>query len=106
MPPKPQKSKAAKMLAAQSSSKKGKKKKWSKGKMKEKKNHAVVITKAQFDKMTKSLPKSKVITVHSVMDSYNVTGSVARQVLARLVESGAIQRVAECHNMKIFTKVA
>jgi small subunit ribosomal protein S25e len=50
MAPKEQKSKEAKALAAANSSK-GKRKKWSKGKMKEKVNNAVLFDKAVYDKM-------------------------------------------------------
>lgn len=64
MPPKVQKSKKAKLLAAQSASKsKGKKKKWAKGKLREKKNHHVCFTQSLLDKILKDVPvKSKVST--------------------------------------------
>ena len=79
-PPKIQKSKAAKMLAAQSSGKsKGKKKKWAKSKLREKKQHAVVFNKALFDKFLSEVPKKTVITIYSLVENYKISGSLARR---------------------------
>jgi len=53
MPPKAvQKSKAAKMAAAMAGSKKGKKKKWSKGKMAEKKENALTPEQLQINEFS------------------------------------------------------
>merc|ERR1711976_432326 len=96
MPPKVQKSKAAKLLAAQSASKgKGKKKKWSKGKLREKRNNRVIFNKALWEKICKEVPKKmKVITVYNLIENYKINGSLARRTIKHLVEEGQIQTVA------------
>lgn len=92
MPPKVQKSKAAKALAATSSAKGKGKKKWSKGKMREKKNHLVVFNKAVHDKICKEVPKKmKVITVYSLVENYKINGSLARSIMRTLGDKGAIK---------------
>merc|ERR1711966_65968 len=101
---KDKKSKAAKALAAASSSKGKGKKKWSKGKMREKKNHLVVLNKALYDKVFKELPKSKVITVYSVVERYKMNGSCARVVMRQLCEDGKIKCINGNAKMPIYTK--
>jgi len=107
MPPKGvQKSKEAKLLAAQSASKsKGKKKKWSKGKVRDKKNHLVVFDQALFDKMIKEVPKKlKVITVYSLVEQYKINCSLARRSIAELLSRGLIKPVMHHHSMLVYTK--
>jgi len=106
-PPKVQKSKAAKLLAAQSSSKsKGKKKKWSKGKLREKKNHATVFNKALFDKFVAEVPKKTVITIFNLVEAYKINGSVARKGIRELVKRNLITPVEKSGTMCIYTKSA
>merc|ERR1711879_710374 len=62
MAPKVQQSKEAKALAAANSSK-GKKKKWSKGKLKEKVNNQVLMDEATHEKLYSEVPKYKLITI-------------------------------------------
>ncbi|CAE8647563.1 unnamed protein product [Polarella glacialis] len=71
-----QKSKEAKMKAAMAGGK-GKKKKWSKGKVKEKLANLVMFDKATYDKMLKEIPKAKLITPSVVSERLKVNGSVA-----------------------------
>lgn len=106
MPPKIQKSKEAKALAAMSASKgKGKKKKWSKGKVRDKKNHAVVFEQAIFDKLVKEVhKKSRIITVYSLVENYKINGSLARRAIAHLTEKELIKPVAHNSTMLIYTK--
>eukprot|EP00397_Hematodinium_sp_SG-2012_P071536 GEMP01143732.1.p2 GENE.GEMP01143732.1~~GEMP01143732.1.p2 ORF type:complete len:120 (+),score=43.87 GEMP01143732.1:24-362(+) len=105
MPPKvAQKSKEAKMKAAMSGGK-GKKKKWSKGKVKEKLNNAVQFDKATYDKLLKEIPKAKLITPAIVSERLRVNGSVARAAIRHLEEKNVIQRVGEKHHtLQIFTR--
>jgi len=93
MPPKVQKSKAAKMLAATSAAKgKGKKKKWSKGKLREKRDNRVIFNKATYEKIMKEVPKKmKVITVYNLIENYKINGSLARKAIGLLLEKGEIQ---------------
>merc|ERR1711966_651353 len=103
---KDKKSKAAKALAAASSSKGKGKKKWSKGKMKEKKNHTVVFNKALYDKVCKEVPKKmKVITVYSLVENYKINGSLARAIMKTLHNDGAIRCINSAAKMPIYTKV-
>merc|ERR1712110_137997 len=60
-PPKIQKSKEAKAKAAMSSSK-GKKKKWSKGKVRDKLVNLALFDKVTFDKFNKEVPGYKIVT--------------------------------------------
>ena len=78
MPPKTQqKSKAQKMAAAQAS--KGKKKKWSKGKMREKAANQILFDKETYDRFYKEVPKMKCITIASVTERFKIGGSLARK---------------------------
>jgi small subunit ribosomal protein S25e len=106
MPPKVQKSKAAKLLAAQSSSKsKGKKKKWSKGKLREKRNHLVVYSQSLLDKVLKEVPKKiKVITVYNLVEMYKINGSLARRTIKELLKRGTIKCVQKTAHLGIYTK--
>merc|ERR1719253_415353 len=95
MPPKVQKSKAAKLLAAQSASEgKGKKKKWSKGKLREKRDNRVVYNKTLYEKVMKEVPKKmKLITVYNLIENYKINGSLARRTINELQEKGLIREV-------------
>merc|ERR1712228_364422 len=109
MPPKVQKSKAAKLLAAQSSSKsKGKKKKWSKGKLREKRNHKVVYNgQNDLEKVLKEVPKKmKVITVYGLVEAYKINGSLARRTIRELLKRGSIKTVLKSAHLGIYTKSA
>merc|ERR1712227_631526 len=94
MPPKIQASKAAKALAAANASK-GKKKKWSKGKLKEKVNNLVLFDKATYEKLIK---------VSTLSDRLRISGSLARAALKELLAKGAIKPVNVHHAQAIYTR--
>jgi len=108
MPPKIQKSKAAKLLAAQSASKgKGKKKKWSKGKLREKKAHRVVFTKALLDQFVKEVPKKqKLVTIYNLVENYKINCSLARKGIRELLKRNLIAPVAPSGTYGVWTKSA
>jgi len=108
MPPKVQKSKAAKLLAATSASKsKTKKKKWSKGKLREKKSHRVVFNKALLDKFISEVPKKqKVITIYSLVENYKINCSLARRGIKELVNKGLVDPVQASGSYCVYTKSA
>jgi len=107
MPPKIQKSKAAKMLAAQSSAKsKGKKKKWAKAKLRDKKQHSVVFNKVSFDKFIQEVPKKSVITIYSLIEAYKINGALARKGIQELLKRNLISPVLSSGTMRIYTKSA
>ena len=86
MPPKTQqKSKAQKMAAAQAS--KGKKKKWSKGKMREKAANQVLFDKETYDRFYKEVPKMKCITISSVTERFKIGGALARRAFRGMYKS-------------------
>ncbi len=80
------------------------KKKWSKGKVKEKSNNAVLIDKATMDKLVKEVPTYKLITVSVLMDRMKINGSAARRVLAELEAKGTIKRVHSSSSLNIYTR--
>merc|ERR1712070_1181287 len=90
MPPKvQQKTKEAKMKAAMAGGK-GKKKKWSKGKMREKLNNLVLFDKPTLDKLIKEIPKAKLITPSIISERLKVNGAVARLGIRHLLEQDLI----------------
>jgi len=98
--------KKAKLLAATSASKsKGKKKKWSKGKLREKKNHRVVFTQALLDKCLKEVPRRmKVITVYNLIENYKINGSLARRLIKLLQQGTTVTTMAQSAKGPILTK--
>jgi small subunit ribosomal protein S25e len=103
MAPKEQKSKEAKALAAANSSK-GKKKKWSKGKMKEKVNNLVLFDQPTYDKLIAEVPKYKMITPSILSDRLRLNGSLARAAIRELLSKGLIKPIAEHSSQKIYTR--
>merc|ERR1712083_171382 len=79
-PPKIQKSKEAKAKAAMSSSK-GKKKKWSKGKVRDKLVNLALFDKVTFDKFNKEVPGYKIVTASIASERMKVRASLAKQAL-------------------------
>jgi small subunit ribosomal protein S25e len=104
-PKKEQKSKEAKALAAMSSSRsKQKKKKWAKGRVKDKKNNAVVFTKALWDRVVKEVPRQKKITISDICDKFLINGALARKALKTLEEEGRIKRIVHHSSFLLYTK--
>mmetsp|Transcript_17037 Transcript_17037/g.50858 ORF Transcript_17037/g.50858 Transcript_17037/m.50858 type:complete len:109 (-) Transcript_17037:458-784(-) len=103
MAPKLQQTKEAKAAAAASNSK-GKKKKWSKGKMKEKVNNAVLFDKAAYDKLLAEVPKYKMITPSVLADRLRINGSLARAAIVDLASQGVIRVVSRSGHQQIYTR--
>merc|ERR1712094_42905 len=97
MGPKEQKTKAA------MSSSKGKKKKWSKGKVKEKANNAVLLDKATLEKPNAEVPKYKMIPPSILVDRMRVNG-LARYCINILWKEGMIKPVSKSRAQWIFTR--
>jgi len=99
-----QKSKEAKLKAAMAGGR-SKKKKWSKGKVKEKLQNAILFDKATYERMLKEIPKAKLITPAVVSERLKVNGSLARQGIRHLEEKGLIEPVGEKHHtLMIYTR--
>lgn len=75
---------------AAAASRKGQKKKWSKGKVKEKANFDVFVTKGQFKDIEKDIQKMRLITIAIISEKYRIVMSVARQLLRHFANEGLI----------------
>merc|ERR1711916_40093 len=103
MPPKVQtKTKEAKMKAATAS--RGKKKKWSKGKVREKLNNAVYFNKGLYDRLLKEIPTSKMITPSVISERLKVNGSLARAAIRELASKKLIRQVIHHSAQEIYTR--
>ena len=104
-PPKAPESKAAKAAKAMAGGK-GKKKKWSKGKNKEKANNQVLFEQSTYDKLMSEVPKYKMITVSILTDRLRITCSLARKAIAILIAQKMIKPVTMHSKQQIYTKTA
>ncbi|KAJ5158017.1 Ribosomal protein S25 [Penicillium cf. griseofulvum] len=80
------------------------KKKWSKGKVKDKAQHAVILDKATNDKLQKDVQSYRLITVATLVDRLKINGSLARQALNDLEANGQIKKVVGHSSMSIYTR--
>ncbi|KAF1952171.1 ribosomal protein S25 [Byssothecium circinans] len=80
------------------------KKKWSKGKVKDKANHAVVLDKQTADKLNKDVQSYRLITVATLVDRLKINGSLAREALADLEDRGVIKKVVGHSKLSIYTR--
>jgi small subunit ribosomal protein S25e len=83
---------------------KGKKKKWSKGKTREKLNNAVLFDKKTYDKLMSDVPKMKTITTATVSERLKINGSLARKAILKMEEDGLVRRVLHHNRQWIFTR--
>jgi small subunit ribosomal protein S25e len=91
-------------MAAAMAGGKGKKKKWSKGKSRDKVDNKVLFSKEQFDRFHSEIPKMKLITVSSVVEKLKVSGGLARRALRDLAEDGKIRPVLLSRAQQIYTR--
>ncbi|KAI9709112.1 MAG: 40S ribosomal protein S25 [Bogoriella megaspora] len=80
------------------------KKKWSKGKVKDKAQHAVVLDKTTSDKLQKDVQSYRLITVAILVDRLKINGSLARKALKDLEEQGVIKKVVGHSRGSIYTR--
>eukprot|EP00178_Gracilaria_changii_P000404 TRINITY_DN10495_c0_g1_i2.p2 TRINITY_DN10495_c0_g1~~TRINITY_DN10495_c0_g1_i2.p2 ORF type:complete len:119 (-),score=31.80 TRINITY_DN10495_c0_g1_i2:44-370(-) len=85
---------------------KGKKKKWSKGKVREKLNNLVGFDADTLKKFQKEVPTYKLITPSAVSDRMKITGSLARAALKQLHADGQITLVSQHSSQLIYTRSA
>jgi small subunit ribosomal protein S25e len=98
-----QKSKEQKMAAAMAGGK-GKKKKWSKGKSRDKVDNKVLMSKEQFDRLYAEVPKMKLITVSAVVEKLKISGGLARRALRVLAAEQKIRPVLLSRAQQIYTR--
>lgn len=103
MAPKVQQTKAAKAAAALAGGKKGKKK-WSKGKVKDKAQHIVVLDQEKYDKIIKDVPTYKFISVSVLVDRLKIGGSIARVALRQLERDGVIKAISKHSKQSIYVR--
>ncbi|KAI9932242.1 hypothetical protein ASPWEDRAFT_477676 [Aspergillus wentii DTO 134E9] len=80
------------------------KKKWSKGKVKDKAQHAVVLEKNVAEKLQKDVQSYRLITVSTLVDRLKINGSLARACLADLEKNGQIKKVVGHSSLQIYTR--
>lgn len=76
---------------------------WSKGKVKDKAQHAVLLDKATSDKLYKDVQSYRLVTVATLVDRLKVNGSLARKCLKELEEKGLIKPVVKHSKMQIYS---
>ena len=96
----------AKAKAAPTSSsggKSAKKKKWSKGKVKDKAQHAVVLDKPTYDRILKEVPTFRFISQSILIERLKVNGSLARVAIRHLEKEGQIKRIVHHSGQLIYS---
>ncbi|KAL3317383.1 N-acetyltransferase 9 [Cichlidogyrus casuarinus] len=83
---------------------KGKKKKWSKGKVRDKLENMCLFDEATYEKFMKEVPGYKVITPSIVSERLKVRGSLARHALTELHKKGMIKLVARHNSQQLYTR--
>ncbi|KAF2756813.1 hypothetical protein EJ05DRAFT_466030 [Pseudovirgaria hyperparasitica] len=79
------------------------KKKWSKGKVKDKAQHAVVLDKQTQEKLQKDVQSYRLITVATLVDRLKINGSLARKALTDLEEQGLIKKVVGHSKLSVYS---
>ncbi|KAJ2928499.1 hypothetical protein H1R20_g8577, partial [Candolleomyces eurysporus] len=90
--------------AVSSGGKAAKKKKWSKGKVKDKAQHAVSLDKPTYDRILKEVPTFKFISQSILIERLKVNGSLARVAIRHLEKEGQIKRIVHHSAQLIYTR--
>jgi len=91
-------------MAAAMAGSKGKKKKWSKGKQREKVDNKVLFNKETYDRLNIEIPKMKTITVAAMVERLKINAGLARKAILELEEAGKIKPIVKTSAMKIYTR--
>ncbi|KII96033.1 hypothetical protein PLICRDRAFT_48955 [Plicaturopsis crispa FD-325 SS-3] len=95
----------AKAPPPSSGGKAAKKKKWSKGKVKDKAQHAVTIDKPTFDRVMKEVPTFRFISQSILIERLKVNGSLARVAIRHLEKEGLIKPIVHHSSQLVYTRV-
>ncbi|EIM85487.1 ribosomal protein S25 [Stereum hirsutum FP-91666 SS1] len=87
-----------------SGGKSAKKKKWSKGKVKDKAQHAVMIDKPTYDRIMKEVPTFRFISQSILIERLKIGGSLARVAIRHLEKEGQIKAIVHHHGQLIYTR--
>ena len=91
-------------MAAAMAGGKGKKKKWSKGKSRDKVDNKVLFSKDIYEKFNTEVPKMKLITVSTVVEKLKISGGLAKRALNQMAEDGEIIPVKVSRAQRIYTR--
>jgi small subunit ribosomal protein S25e len=91
-------------MAAAMAGGKGKKKKWSKGKSRDKVENKVLFSKEQWERFNSEVPKMKLITVSTVVDKLKINAGLARRALNQMAKDGEISAVCVTRAQRIYTR--
>ena len=91
-------------MAAAMAGGKGKKKKWSKGKNRDKVDNKVLFSKEQWERFNTEVPKMKLITVSTVVEKLKINAGLCRRALKTLCEDGEIREVCISRAQRIYTR--
>jgi small subunit ribosomal protein S25e len=80
-----------------------KKKKWSKGKVKDKAQHAVTLDKPTYDRILKEAPTFRFISQSILIERLKINGSLARIAIRHLEKEGAIKRIVHHHGQLVYS---
>ncbi|MCV2423876.1 40S ribosomal protein S25, partial [Paucibacter sp. DJ4R-1] len=94
----------AKAAATSSGGKAAKKKKWSKGKVKDKAQHAVTLNQATYDRIMKEVPTFKFISQSILIERLKIGGSLARVAIRHLAKEGQIKKIVHHNGQLIYTR--
>ncbi|KAJ7477166.1 ribosomal protein S25 [Mycena galericulata] len=94
----------AKAPTTSSGGKAAKKKKWSKGKVKDKAQHAVTLDKPTFDRIMKEVPTFRFISQSILIERLKINGSLARVAIRHLERDGQIKPIVHHSSQLIYTR--
>ncbi|GAA5893480.1 eS25 family ribosomal protein [Sporobolomyces salmoneus] len=89
---------------AQNTTKAAKKKKWSKGKVKDKANNAVICDKPTYDRIMKEVPTFKMISQSVLVERMKINGSLARVAISHLEKEGLIKPLIHHRAQLVYTR--
>ena len=78
--------------------------KWSKGKVKEKLQNAVLFDKTTYERMLNDTPKQKLITPSIISEKLKVNGSLARKAVKELMSKNLIRPILTHSSQAIYTR--
>ncbi|KIY63468.1 hypothetical protein CYLTODRAFT_458073 [Cylindrobasidium torrendii FP15055 ss-10] len=90
--------------SSSSGGKSAKKKKWSKGKVKDKAQHAVAVDKPMYDRILKEVPTFKFVSQSILIERLKVNGSLARVAIRHLEKEGLIKRIVHHSQQLVYTR--
>ena len=80
-----------------------KKKKWSKGKVKDKANNAVLLDKPTYDKLFKEVGSYRFVSVSVLVERLKINGSLARKALRELEAKNIIKPIEKHSAQQIYS---